>query len=345
MSSFQGSGMPPFLEDFTRRLLQGAFDRTKDPLPGGIPKQTIVGMQPLQTGAIAEMAKGFGLDPVTGRRVGQTQVDPEFQRAQDAIGAAQQAVTAGLQTTTMGIPSLQAAQAQFDPSTSNYQQFFDQYQKDVTKEALKQMDEQAAVAQQNLATQAQKAGAFGGSRMGVQEAELAKNLQDIKSRRIFQDLSQNFQQAQAKAMNTFESAAQRRLKAAPQFANVGRFQAGIGAQGAGLGLQGANLAQQQFALQQQGLGSLFGIGQQQQALAQQQEAERFRQDVETQQEGLKRLGFFSDILRGVPSSGQQLTASPPVFTNPLLGALGLGLGTFNLFTGGQNAGDAFSLMN
>ena len=212
-----------------------------------------------------------------------------------------------------------------------------QYQQDVTNEALKQMDEQAAIAQQNLATQAQKAGAFGGSRMGVQEAELAKNLQDIKSRRIFQDLSQNFQQAQAKAMNTFESAAQGRLKAAPQFANVGRFQAGIGAQGAGL-------AANQFGLEQRGLGALFGIGQQQQALAQAQAAEQFRQDQETQQEGLKRLGFFSDILRGVPSSGQALTMQQPTFTNPLLGALGLGLGTFNLF-GGDTSGSGFDIIS
>ena len=330
MSMFQGSGMPPFLEDFTRRLLQGAFDRTQQPLPGGIPKQQIVGMQPLQAGSIAEMAKSFGLDPTTGRKTGTASFEPAFKEAQDAVRA-------GVQTTTMGIPSLQAAQAQFDPSTSNYQQFFNQYQQDVTNEALKQMDEQAAQAQQNLATQAQKAGAFGGSRMAVQEAELAKNLQDIKSRRIFQDLSQNFQQAQAKAMNTFESAAQRRLKAAPQFANVGRFQAGIGAQGAGLGAQ-------QFGLEQRGLGALFGIGQQQQALKQAEAAEQFRQDQETQQEGLKRLGFFSDILRGVPSSGQALTMQQPTFTNPLLGALGLGLGTFNIF-GGENAGAGFDLIN
>ena len=156
MSTFQGSGMPPFLEDFKRRLLQGAFDRTQQPLPGGIPKQEIVGMQPLQTGTIAEMAKSFGLDPTTGKRVGQASFDPAFKEALDTVRA-------GVQTTTMGIPSLQAAQAQFDPSTSNYQQFFNQYQQDVTNEALKQMDEQAAQAQQKLATQPQKAGAFGGS--------------------------------------------------------------------------------------------------------------------------------------------------------------------------------------
>jgi hypothetical protein len=34
----------------------------------------------------------------------------------------------------------------------------------------------------------------------------------------------------------------------------------------------------------------------------------------------------------------------PTFTNPLLGALGLGLGTFNLF-GGDNAGAGFDLIN
>ena len=65
---------------------------------------------------------------------------------------------------------------------------------------------------------------------------------------------------------------------------------------------------------------------------------------ENQQEGLKRLGFFSDILRGVPSSGQALTMQQPTFTNPLLGALGLGLGTFNLF-GGDTSGSGFDLIN
>ena len=56
----------------------------------------------------------------------------------------------------------------------------DQYQADVTQEALKEFDRQAQIAQSNLATQAQRAGAFGGSRFGVQEAELGRNLQDIK---------------------------------------------------------------------------------------------------------------------------------------------------------------------
>ena len=66
--------------------------------------------------------------------------------------------------------------------------------------------------QLNLAGQATvQGGAFGGSRYGVQQAELSKNLQDIKSRRIFQDLAQNFEQAQQKAMGTFEQATATKL--------------------------------------------------------------------------------------------------------------------------------------
>ena len=51
----------------------------------------------------------------------------------------------------LGIPSLQAAQTQFDPSTANTQAFMNQYQANVTQEALKQLDEQAAKASAQLA--------------------------------------------------------------------------------------------------------------------------------------------------------------------------------------------------
>jgi hypothetical protein len=99
----------------------------------------------------------------------------------------------------------------------------------------------------------------------VQEAELDKNLQDIKSRRIFQDLAQNFEQAQQKAIGTSESARGRQLSAAPIFGQLGQTQANLGQQTAQLGAQVAGLGAQQFGMQQQGLGSLFTLGGAQQA--------------------------------------------------------------------------------
>ena len=313
--SYVAAQPPAYLEQFQRDLLQGAFNVTKDPFPGGIPQQGIVGFQPLQQAAISGTAGLYGIDPTTGQATG-------------AGAAFNPAFAAGQQTTAMGIPSLQAAQGQYDPSSSNYQNFFNQYQSDVTKEALKQIDEEAAKQSAQLAGQATMAGAFGGSRFGVQKAELDKNILDIKSRRIFQDLAQNFQQAQDKAIGTYESAAGRRLQAAPVFSQIGASQAGLGAQ--------------QFGMQQQGLGSLFTLGGAQQQQAQQLENERFRIAQETQQEPLKRLGFFSDILQGIPGYQSTSTYKQPAYTNPILGGIGAGLGTYGIMSGGNPAG-AFGL--
>jgi hypothetical protein len=312
MAVSYGFAQPPaWIEEFQRNLLQGAYDKTKDADPAGIAKQGIAGFQPLQEGAIAGTAGLYGIDPKTGLPTGTgAAFDPAF--------------TAGQATTAMGIPSLQAAQGQYDPSTSNYQQFFNQYQTDVTKEALKQMDEQAAIQKNQLQDQAQQAGAFGGSRMAVQEAELDKNIMDIKSRRIFQDLAQNFQQAQDKAIGTYESAAGRRLQSAPVFGQIGAQQANLGAQ--------------QFGMQQQGLGSLFTLGGAEQAQQQQGLNEIFRQQQMQRQEPYRRMGFFSDIMGGIPSYQQTMQQKTGAYTNPLLGAIGAGLGTYGVLSGGNPAG-------
>jgi hypothetical protein len=266
-----------------------------------------------QTAGFGEAARqlGFTFDPATGSltRTGQAAFQPDLDAARTAAQA--------------GIPALQAAQGQFDPSQSNYQQFFDQYQADVTDQALKQMDEEAAKAQANLATQAQRAGAFGGSRFGVQEAELAKNLQDIKSRRISEDLSRNFQQAQAKAMDTFERA---------QARNLGVGQA-LGQAAQGLG----SLGQLGFGLGQAGIGTLGTIGGQRQARNQALADEALRLTTARQQEPLARLRFVQDQLSRVPSAQQRTIEQPIPFTNPLLGAIGAGisgLGTFGSIFGG-----------
>jgi len=321
---------PPWMEAQQRNLLDASKALTRQAPVGGLPQQGIVGFRPLQTGAIRGTAGLYGIDPTTGLPTGTgAAFDPAFAQAQQDIGT-------GMSTVGMGIPSLQAAQGQFDPSTSNYQQFFNQYQSDVTKEALKQMDAEAAVARNQLQDQAQQVGAFGGSRMGVQEAELDKNILDIKSRRIFQDLAQNYQQAQDKAIGTYESAAGRRLQAAPLFGQIGTGQAGLGAQRAGM-------ATQQFGMQQQGLVSLFGFGQAEQTQAQQLANEQFRQQIEMSQEPYKRLGFMSDILQGIPSYQQTVQQKPLPYTNPLLGALGAGLGTYGILSGAEGAGSAFGL--
>jgi hypothetical protein len=324
----------PFLEDYRRRLLDSVFGGTyteADKEAGLIPQGKEVGdkrpgladtrapqfqrgIRELTRGeqaGITEAQRALGIDPATGQRTGVASFEPFIQRASTGLDSAQA-------TTALGIPSLQQAQQQFDPTTANTQAFMNQYQADVTQEALKQLDEQAAKAQANLATQAQKAGAFGGARFGVQEAELAKNLQDIKSRRIFEDLSRNFLQAQQQAIGTSEAARARNLQAAPVFGQLGGQSAQI-AQGIG------NIGAQQFGLQQQGISSLLGTGGVQRTRDQAVEDELFRFRTAEGLEPRTRVQFASDILSRTPSVQSTLTQQPFPYTNPLAAAAGMGV--------------------
>jgi len=270
----------PYLEEFRRNYLQGAFDLTKQPGATSGPRG-IADLDVFQTGAMDQYAAKMGIDPKTGLPTGAgASYDPYFKA---------------------GLGALESAQKQYDPSTSNYKQFMNQYQSDVTNEALKQMDQQAQLAQNKLAGDAVTGGAFGGSRFAVEKSQLDSNLQDIKSRRIFQDLAQNYQQAQDKSIGTFESARARDMNAASLFPQMGA---------------------QEFNLGAQGLGSLFNFGQTRQAYDQGKLNEDFRVSEAKRMDPYNRMSYFGDILAGVPSVSQTLTQKPLPYTNPLLGGIG-----------------------
>ena len=251
---------------------------------------------------------------------------PALQQAMGTTGLAGGALTGGISQ------ALGATQA-YNPASA--QAFMDPYQQQVTQQALAEYDRQAQIAQQGLASQAQKAGAFGGSRFGVQEAELGKNLADIKSRRIFEDLSRNFQQAQQAAMGAQESQQRRQLQAGQLLGQAGQGLASLGKTQAGLGALGQQLGQGDIQ-------SLLGVGGMQQQLGQAQMEAQRQQQIMAQREPFNRLTFASDILRGVPSGSIAYTQQPSV--NPYAQALGLGiaglgaLGQFGQGFGGLSEG-------
>ena len=225
----------PTLPEFAKQPTAD-IAKTLEALPGQqlkVPQQQVAGFSPTQTSAMNLAMQGIG-------------------SFQPFLQAAQAAQTAGLGT--IGTGAQIAAGADFGPGA--YKPFFDEYQQKVTGEALKEIDRQQQLAENRLAGQAVKAGAFGGSRFGVAQSELARNAADLRSRRIFEDLSRNFQQAQGAA----RAANQQRLQAGQVFGQLGRATSGIGGAMAGLGGQ---LQQQQ----RQDVNQLLGIGglQQQQA--------------------------------------------------------------------------------
>ncbi len=92
-----------------------------------------------------------------------------FGLASQNIGSYAPALQQAMGTSGLGVAGLLGATQAYDPSSAKA--FMDPYQQQVTQQALAELDKQGQMAQANLAGQAIRAGAFGGSRFGVAEAE------------------------------------------------------------------------------------------------------------------------------------------------------------------------------
>ena len=283
--------IPEYIEKPTEQMANTLAAVMGKPL--NVPAQQVAGFSPTQLAAMQQAYGGIGA------------YEPYLQ----AAGAGQQAA---LGTAGAGVQSL--AGMQFDPS--GIQQFMDPYQSAVTQEALKEIDRQSAMAGNQLAGQAVGAGAFGGSRYGLQQSELARSAQDMRSRRIFEDLSRNYQQAQG----AMQAANQQRAQQAQGFGQLGQVTSGIAGAMAGLGGQAQ-------AMGQSDVNQLMGIG----GLQQQQAQRGF--DVNTanlqalQNAPFQQLSTGAGILQQLSPQvmGQQVTAPLPQ-TNPYAQAVGLTAG-------------------
>ena len=255
-----------------------------------VPAQQVAGFSPTQQAAMNLAYQGIGA-------------------YQPFLQAAQAAQTAGLGT--IGAGTQAAAQMDFDPARA--QAFMDPYQQAVTNEALKEIDRQSQMAANQLSGQAVKAGAFGGSRFGIQQSELARNAADLKSRRIFEDLSRNYQQAQQAA----QAANQQRLQQGQLFGQLGRATSGIGGAMAGLGAQTQQMGQSDVS-------QLMGIGGLQQQLAQQGLNVDYQNQMALQNAPYQQLSTGAGILQQLlPNMVGTQTVAPLPQTNPYAQAAGV----------------------
>ena len=159
----------PVLPEFARQPVADIAATVGELLqqPLQVPMRQVAGLSPTQVSAMNLAQQGIG------------SFQPFLQAAQDAQAAGLGTLGAGVQT---------VGGAEFVPTQATLDRFMDPYQQNVTQEALKEIDRQQQIAENRLAGQAVQAGAFGGSRFGVAQSELARNAQDLKSRRIFEDL-------------------------------------------------------------------------------------------------------------------------------------------------------------
>ena len=143
-------------------------------------------------------------------------------------------------------PFLQQAQQYSGPGA--YQQFMSPYQQDVINTTLTEYDRQRQIAQQGIASQAIQAGAFGGGREGVQQAEFGAQTLQNRAALQAQLLQQGYGQAQQAAGTAF---AQQQQLAAMQPTLAAQTSQQLGAAGT------SNLAYQQAVLDAQRQAAQF----------------------------------------------------------------------------------------
>ena len=196
-----------------------------------------------------------------------------------------------------GIAGLGAAQtaAALGPSSAQFNQYLNPYQSFI----LDEINRQAQMGQQQLAAQAVSAGAFGGGREGIQQAEQERA---------------RLQQVGLAQERAFTGA-------------LGAFQQGVSQQGQ-LGLGMAQLGQVQQAQQQADINQLMAAGGLQRQLAQQTLDAQRAQQLQQAYEPFQRAEFLKSQYQGGPTSESGITRATAPTVNPLAQAAGAGLGAY-----------------
>jgi len=329
----------------------------------------------------AEAIVDQGYQPYGGQRM--AAFDPFQLQAQQNVANMQTARQLGSATQMAGLAGLRAGDTKYDPanlqqfqmqrpedvSTGKFidpnvmQQYMSPYQQAVTdinkREAARQSDMMAG---QQAAKFAQ-AGAFGGGRQAMVEAERRRNLGqqmgDIQaqgSQAAFQQGAQQFQMDQQRALQAalanqqmgFGTGAQN-LQAQLGVQQLGeqsrQFGANLGMQGiqqqlAAAGLLG-NLGQMEFGQQKDIINALNAAGSQRQALEQGRLDTNYQDFLRQQDYPYRQAGFMFDLLRGLPLgqySQSNYQKDPSLLSQTAGGALVAK--RFDLFAEGGEVKDA-----
>ena len=263
----QTNRLAPFQEDFLADIFAQAEALKSTPMP--FAPQQLAALSQDQQDAIALGRQGIG------------SYQPFMQQAQQAL-----------------------AQSGAFNQPGAAQQFMNPFEDAVVQQSMQDIARAGMQQQNQLSAQAAGAGAFGGSRQGIAQQELNRNLLDQQARTAAQLRATGFGQAQQAAQQASQLAGQQ----AAQFSALG------------------GQAQQQAG---QDINTLLGLGSLQQQSAQ-AALDVARQNALGQQAlPFQQIGFMSDIFRGVPSLQQTSTATttpPPSTTSQLLGLGIAGLG-------------------
>lgn len=163
---------------------------------------------------ISELQRPVDISAIAPRVAG---IDPFIQIAQQraALGAGLGEIQRGAEGEITGFtggtgissyePYIEAISQQGLLEPTGYQQYMSPYQQSVIDQATQALQRQAQIAANQRAAQATQAGAYGGARFGVQEAEaqsgLGRNIADITAQLQAQNYAQAVQRQQQQLGN------------------------------------------------------------------------------------------------------------------------------------------------
>ena len=201
-------------------------------------------------------------------------------------------------------PAFNLAESQVQNLPATTQSLLNPYLANVEGDAVSNIQRSAALQGQTVAANAVGAGAYGGTREGVQQGLIASEAQ--------RNIGQAVNQIQSQGYNTAQNAALQQALDEGNIASAG---------------QTANL---------QGISALNQAGQQQQTLQQAQYASAMQQWQAAQNYPYQQLALQQSALAGSPY-GNTVTSSQPYNSNTAAQMLGLGISAAPLAIMGANA--------
>ena len=314
--------LAPFQEEYLADIFASAKALTGEGSQMPFSAQQLADLSPAQQQAIQQAMGGIG------------GFQPYLQTGAEAMGQGVGALGAGLGTIGQALD--RTAGATYDFTPESYQEFMDPYMEDVIQRQYQDIADQGMKQRAQLGAGAVSSGAFGGSRQGVAEAELAKGVMEQQARTGAQLRSQGFQQASNLAQQAAQQQAAQRLSQAQLTGQLGQTTGALGAQIGQLGTATAGLGQLGQQMGVQDVNTLLGIGSLEQGQSQKALDIARANALAEQALPYQQVGFMSDIFRGVPSLQQ--TYSTTTSPGPSTGSQLLGLGLAGLGAVGQAGG-------
>jgi hypothetical protein len=327
VTSTSVSDLPEWQKSYMKEILDRSQALGKQNYT--LPSYEVAGRTPMQQQAGELARQGVGA------------YAPMLQAGAGSVGTGIAAAQAGLNPLAASITSAgqigqQTAANILNPNAA--QAYMNPYEQAVIDQSMKDIQRQSDIQQQGLNAQAVGAGAFGGSRQGIQAAEQQRNTLDTQARTSANLRQSGYNQAQQQQLARAQSAGQAGLAGA-QLMQQGAAQYGQLGQGIGsLGMNQAKLGEAFQGLNLNDVNTLSNFGGQEQAQRQAELDAQRQTQYQNVMQPYQQLGFYSDIFQGMPTSQSTFTSQQQPSASPISQFAGLAGGLYSLGQTGMFGG-------